>query len=390
MSQQVSAVLQPLAGAIDRLDLPVDNDVLAEAFALADRLNAKLLAAVGEHDVAEVWRNEGATSMTAWLRHRAHNTSRDASLCAKTARRLRHLPVTSAAYGEGRLTGGQVQAIVANLSDRTAGLFAQHEAVLVPGFAELSVAETASTMQSWARHAEATLDDPDKSEPERSLHVSRILDGRREVRGSFDPEAGSLIETAIRLAQTKDVDGEPERSPTRRRADALADVCRWFLDHQQDRRGGRHRPHLNVVTTLNDLERRGQGHLIDGTTLDGTTVQRLFCDAGVHRVFVAGRSSILDYSTTTRTVPANLFNALVIRDQHCRFPGCDRPPDWCDAHHVRWVTRGGPTCPENLALQCSRHHHLLHSPGWDAKLLPDATLVVTTPDGRTLQSRPPP
>ncbi|MGH3659208.1 MAG: DUF222 domain-containing protein, partial [Micromonosporaceae bacterium] len=330
MSRQVSAALQPLADAIDRLDLPVDNDLLAEAFALADRLNAKLVAAVVEHDVAEMWRNDGATSMTAWLRHRAHNTSRDASRCAKTARRLRHLPVTSAAYGEGRLTSGQVHAIAANLSDRTAGLFAEHEAVLVPGFAELSVAETATTMQSWARHAEATLDDPpDKSEPERSLNVSRILDGRRELRGSFDPEAGSLIETAIRLATTRDVDGEPERSPARRRADALADVCRWFLDHQQDRRGGRHRPHLNVVTTLDDLERRGQGRLIDGTILDGTTVQRLFCDAGVHRVFVAGRSSILDYGTTTRTVPANLFNALVIRDHHCRFPGCDRPPDWC-------------------------------------------------------------
>jgi hypothetical protein len=57
---------------------------------------------------------------------------------------------------------------------------------------------------------------------------------------------------------------------------------------------------------------------------------------------------------------------------------------------VKWVSDGGPTCPENLVLQCSRHHHLLHSPGWDAKLLPDATLVVTTPDGRTLESRPPP
>jgi hypothetical protein len=258
-------------------------------------------------------------------------------------------------------------------------------------FSELSVTETATRMQSWARHAEAVLDDPpDKPEPERTLHLSQILDGRRELRGSFDPEAGSLIETAIRLAQTRDVDGEPQRSPARRRADALTDVCRWFLDHQQDRRGGRHRPHLNVITTLDDLETRGQGHLIDGTIVDGTTVQRLFCDAGIHRVFIAGRSSILDYGTTTRTVPANLYNALVIRDQHCRFPGCDRPPDWCEAHHVQWVTHGGPTALENLALQCSRHHHLLHSPGWDAKLLPDATLIVTTPNGHTLQSRPPP
>src|ERR671919_2164385 len=102
MSPQVSATLQPLADAIDGLDLPVNNNLLAQAFGLADRLHAKLVAAVGEHDVAEVWRNDGATSMTAWPRHRASHTSRDAALATKTARRLRRLSVTSAAYGEGR------------------------------------------------------------------------------------------------------------------------------------------------------------------------------------------------------------------------------------------------------------------------------------------------
>ncbi|MGH2477027.1 MAG: hypothetical protein ACRDIL_17350 [Candidatus Limnocylindrales bacterium] len=40
MSRQVSAVLEGLAQAIDGLDLPVDNAVLIEAFALMDRLNA--------------------------------------------------------------------------------------------------------------------------------------------------------------------------------------------------------------------------------------------------------------------------------------------------------------------------------------------------------------
>jgi hypothetical protein len=232
-------------------------------------------------------------------------------------------------------------------------------------------------------------DDPDTPQPERSLHLSRILDGRRELSGSFDPEAGSVIDTALRLAASRDVDGEPARSPARRRADALVDVCRRFLDHQQDRRGGRHRPHLNVITTLDDLERRGPGRLLDGSILDAATVQRLVCDAGVHRVVTGGRSSILDYGTTTRTVPANLYNALVIRDRHCRFPGCDRPPDWTEAHHVRWVTHGGATSLDNLALVCGRHHHLLHSPGWHAKLLPDATLEITDPHGRTHTSTPP-
>src|ERR687892_557979 len=317
MSPQVSAVLQPLADAIDGLDLPVDNDVLAQAFGLADRLHAKLVAAVGEHDGAEMWRDDGATSMTAWLRHRASHTSRDAALCTKTARRLRQLPVTAAAYRDGVLSGGQVQAIVANLCDRTVGLFAQHEAELVPGFTELSVTETATRMQAWARYAEAILDDPpDKGEPERSLHVSRILDG------------------------------EPGRSPARRRADALADVCRWFLDHQQERRGGRHRPHVNVVTTLDDLEGRGQGRLIDGTILDGTTVQRLFCDAGVHRVFVAGRSSILDYGTTTcSTPPAGTPNCSPTPPSSS--PPPTATPSKADHHHearVSWFD--SPPGPE--------------------------------------------
>jgi Domain of unknown function (DUF222) len=245
-------------------------------------------------------------------------------------------------------------------------------------------------MQDWARRADAVVgDDPDKPQPERSLHLSRILDGRRELSGSFDPEGGAVIATALRLAATRDVDGEPARSPAQRRGDAPVDICRWFLDHQQTRRGGRHRPHLNVIATLDDLQRRGPGRLIDGSVLDATTLQRLACDAGIHRVVTHGRSAILDYGTTTRTVPAPLFNALVIRDRHCRFPGCDRPPDWTEAHHIQWITHGGPTALHTLVLVCSRHHHLLHSPGWHAKLLPDATLEITDPHGRTHTSDPP-
>jgi Domain of unknown function (DUF222) len=288
------------------------------------------------------------------------------------------------------LSGGQIQAIVANLKDRTVGLFARHETELVPELTRLSVGDTAVAMQDWARRAGAVVGDgPEPVVPERSLHLSRVLDGRRELTGSFDPEGGAVIATALRLAATGDVDGEPARSPTQRRADALVDICRRFLDHQQQRRGGRHRPHLNIITTLHDVERRGPGRLVDGSIVDPATLGRLACDAGIHRVVTDGRSSILDYGTTTRTVPAPLFNALVIRDRHCRYPGCDRPPDWTEAHHIRWVTHGGPTALHNLVLLCTRHHHLLHSPGWHAKLLPRTTLEITDPRGHTHTSDPP-
>jgi hypothetical protein len=390
MSGQVSCILEPLADVIDRLDMPADSAVLAEAFALVDRLDAKLLAVVGEHDAAELWRNDGATSMTAWLRHHTRQSGRRAARCTKTARRLRELPVTAGAYRDGVLSGGQVHAIVANLKDRTVGLFADHETELVPELARLSVRDAAVAMQDWARRAHAVVgDDREPALPERSLHLSRVLDGRRELTGSFDPEGGAVIATALRLAATPDLAGEPARSPAHRRADALVDICRRFLDHQHHRRGGHHRPHLNIITTLDDLQRQGPGRLVDGTIVDPTTLGRLACDAGIHRVVTDGRSSILDYGTTTRTVPAPLFNALVIRDRHCRYPGCDRPPDWTEAHHIRWVTRGGPTALDNLVLLCTRHHHLLHSPRWHAKLLPDTTLEITNPQGQVHTSDPP-
>ena len=138
-----------------------------------------------------------------------------------------------------------------------------------------------------------------------------------------------------------------------------------------------------------DLVRGGPGRLVEGGFLDGASIRRLLCDAAVHRVVTEGRSSILDYGTSTRTVPANLWSALVLRDRHCRHSGCDRPSHWCEAHHVTPVLEGGATALDNLVLKCSRHHHLGHLPGWHEKLKPDGTLVTTDPAGRTRSTRPP-
>jgi hypothetical protein len=227
----------------------------------------------------------------------------------------------------------------------------------------------------------------------RARYLSGTLDGRGDLSGSLDPEARALAECALRLAETPDVDDEPARSPAQRRPDALVDIFRFFLDHQTNQPGGRHRPHLNVFLDYEDLvdvdtASKG-GWLADGTRLDGATIQRLACDAGFHRVVTEGRSTILDYGRTHRDIPTNLFNALVARDRHCRFPGCDRPPVWCEAHHIEHWEHGGPTAIGNLVLCCSRHHHLLHTPGWHIKLLPDATVEVTRPDGRVVSGAPP-
>jgi hypothetical protein len=145
-----------------------------------------------------------------------------------------------------------------------------------------------------------------------------------------------------------------------------------------------------VIVNLSDLD-AGPGRTLDGDPLDPATVGSLRCDAGVHRVVTDGRSIVVDAGRTTRTIAHHLFAALAVRDGGCRFPGCDRPVSWCETHHVVAGHHGGETCPSNLVLLCWRHHHdFAHHPHWHLKLLPDATVEVTTPDRRMLTSHPPP
>jgi 5-methylcytosine-specific restriction protein A len=163
-------------------------------------------------------------------------------------------------------------------------------------------------------------------------------------------------------------------------------VCRFFLDHQDTATElGRHRPHVNVVVDLDDVVGNGGGgRTLDGHLLDPEAIRLLLCDANVHRVVTDGAGSILDYGRSTRTTSPALFTALTLRDGHCRLvPGCDRGPEWCDAHHVVPWEDGGATNLANLVLGCSRHHHLLHRRRWDQRLAADGSLTITTPDGRT-------
>jgi hypothetical protein len=142
---------------------------------------------------------------------------------------------------------------------------------------------------------------------------------------------------------------------------------------------------VSLIVRLEDQT----GELLDGTVLGREALMQFLCDAGISRVVTDGASMTLDYGVTTRTIAPHLWTALVVRDGACRFPGCDRPPSFCEGHHVWHWEDGGPTNLANLVLLCSYHHHTVHKRGWQAKLRPDATFEVTTPEGRVRCTPPP-
>lgn len=120
------------------------------------------------------------------------------------------------------------------------------------------------------------------------------------------------------------------------------------------------------------------------------TARRLACDASVMRVVMAGRSEPLDVGRRTAVVPPTMRRAVIVRDRHCRFPGCDRPHTWCDAHHVVHWADGGSTAVGNVVLLCRRHHRKVHEPGGFHLEIQDGRAVFRRPDGSVLEDRAPP
>ncbi len=66
-----------------------------------------------------------------------------------------------------------------------------------------------------------------------------------------------------------------------------------------------------------------------------------------------------------RTITPTQWVALCARDVGCVFPGCTRPAQFCDAHHIVHWADGGPTDLDNMALLCGAHHDAVHHRGWD-------------------------
>ncbi len=336
---------------------------------LVDQLSAQALRRVAEVDRRSAFQPNRFTSTTAWLIHAGGMAPGVAARKVRVACHLRDHPVVAESFEDGRVDEDRVTAL-AGLATAHPGRFDEAEEMLV-GFAEkLPSYSFRKAVRYWRELAdeEVFLRANEADHRSRWLRVSSSFSGMVRIEGRLDPESGAVVMEALSAATTPAdrISGSEPRVPAQsRRADGLVEICRQWLDRGETVVGGE-RPHLSVIVDLDRLQGTGPGmcETERGEVLTAEAVRRIACDAAVSRVIVRGDSEPLDVGRRTRTIPPAIRRALVIRDGGCRFPGCDRPPAWCDAHHIRHWARGGETSLENLVLLCRRHHRMVHEGGY--------------------------
>jgi hypothetical protein len=288
------------------------------------------------------------------------------------------------AVASGDLTVNRARPLARLRNERTADLFDRDEELLIKQAKELTVDETAKLARYWQINADS--DGPEPDDDKQSARFSPSYDGHWKLDANLNPEGGMIFGSALDqimqdLYRAETAGGEPARSAAQRRADALIEMARRATAARADQPAAR--PLVIVKTDLEAVESRAgrPAETDNGTPVSPQTLQRLLCDANVCRVVINGESVVLDVGRDSRTATAAQRRALLVRDGGCAFPGCDRPPGWCEAHHIVWWEHDGTTDLLNLCLLCSHHHHAIHKGRFSVSREPEGGLTFTRADG---------
>jgi hypothetical protein len=351
---------------------------LVEVRAVQERLDAEVLRLVGDCDAVNAW-DEACLGAVSWLATNCRLVRSAAARLVHTARFLRRHPRTAKALDAGDVSVPHVEQLAA-VARRREGLYERDESLLLDAAAIVEVQDFPVALRKWATLADDEMARRDAAFgfDRREFTLSPTIGGS-VVGGFVDPEASALIGAVLDETQPPDGALDP-RSRAQRWADALVLLC------ERARGGalGASRPIAGAEIVMShdvfaghplaDLDAL-QCEIAGFGPIPRVTAERLLCDCALGRV-VKGRSQLLDLGRRTRTVPDRLRRAIVLRDEHCQFPGCRAPASWCDAHHLVWWTRGGPTSLENCFLMCRRHHVAVHEGGWKLARGPDGLQLV--------------
>jgi len=355
--------------SIDGVSTHALGEDLVDIRRAIDRLEAEFLRRLHRFHNARGALADGGVSTVSWLRPRCGMTVKAAAYRVHLARTLGELPATLDSARAGRASFSNLTMIAHLAEDVGVEQVAPLESILV-GAAETLDPGAMRTLTQATRlrlDPDGVLADDNHAHERRWFECEQTYGGMFVLSGELDAEGGALVKTAIDALSQGMSRGET-RSRSQRNADALVDIAAMQLRCGDHRDVHGQRPHLTLTVSAETL--RAGAVDAEPAELSGVgpihpeTARRIACDAVRTLVTVVApadasasttgstRAMPLSVGRATRTIPAHIRTALRLRDQGCRFPGCDRPPAWTEGHHVLHWSHGGDTNLANLVLRC--------------------------------------
>ncbi|MBA3799175.1 MAG: DUF222 domain-containing protein, partial [Geodermatophilaceae bacterium] len=391
-----AAVGEALGAGVWSLSEPELVADLRETLALRAQVDALLLRQVAEVDSRGIAARRGCPSTRAWLRSAHRIGPGEASVLVKTATALRdELPGVAAALTEGDLSLAQAQVCVTAIADLPAetpvACRPQAEATMIEAAAAFDpvlltrigrrLAEIIDPDGVQARDEQPIRDKERDAHRDRTLTLSpdkggaggwlrarldavgfatlaAYLDAATApglspdlIIGDQEAQEGETAGTEADPAEASAAAAGDTRTIGQRRHDALIEAIRWVLSIGELPSAGGVKPRIVVTIPYGCLwDRTGAGRLADGTLISPTLTRLLADDAEIVPVWLGPSGEPLDVGRSHRLYSGRIRTPLDIRDRGCAWPGCSRPPSWCQSHHIRAWIDGGATDLANGVL----------------------------------------
>jgi hypothetical protein len=401
----------------------LNRDRLVELIEALER-QARRLAAVEHRLVNELDRRGtaheyGCSSTAAMLRQLLRISPRAASARVAAARDLGPRqtltgeplePIfarVAAAQRAGELSSEHARVVVAAVETLPAEVEHEHGAAVEQRLVDEARHLDPVLVATLARRIHGHLDpdgvltSEDDHDRRRSASLVRHRDGSGSLQARFTPEVlvqwQAVLDSLSRPQPAQDGELDP-RNPGQRTHDALGECAARLLAGDGLPASGGTATTVLLTMTADQLARAAadQGYLVaacgaadggwadrrptdsgpaadcgppgvvtsaHGTVLSPAAALRLAGEACVIPVVIDG-PGILAYGQSRRIASPGQRLALAARDGGCTFPGCDRPPGWTQAHHVRPWWGHGLTDLDNLCLLCAFHHREFERRGW--------------------------
>ncbi len=212
-----------------------------------------------------------------------------------------------------------------------------------------------------------------KGMDKRDIRLAKTVEGWH-VTGFLDIETGAKLNTILKNLSVPR-DGADDRAPSKRRMEALDQICTTVLEHGLPADNGI-RPHINVTVDAETLQamandeaqafagpRPEASHLEGFGPIGPALLAHLLCGAELTPFLITTiekNTEVLDVGRTERLATPRQAKAISLRQGGiCAAPACRHPI--AHNHHLIWWSNGGPTDLDNLIGLCRKCHTLIHT-----------------------------